>query len=94
MSKALHNRGRIEITAEIIRLCEEARRKTVIMYGANLSFEQLKRYLKELEEDQFIEKVVIEGSLFYKATRKGKHFLAAYDELLQLVKFNNAQSIH
>ena len=88
MFKRLRIRGRIEITAEIIRLCIEGKKKTTIMYGANLSYDQLKQYLRELEEQQFVEKVMIDGNIFYRATHRGRNYLAAYEELVRMIKFS------
>ncbi|AWS00362.1 winged helix-turn-helix domain-containing protein [Metallosphaera hakonensis] len=47
-------RGKLEIYADILTVCSLGGRKTEIMYRANLSYELLTKYLKELEEGHFI----------------------------------------
>jgi predicted transcriptional regulator len=79
-------RGRIDIAAEMIRLCSEGKKMTNIMYGANLSYDQLKRYLPELEEQRLIEKVMMDGNIFYRATHRGRNYLAAYEELVRIIR--------
>ena len=86
MFRERHFRGRMEITADIVRLCLEGTRKTAVMYKCNLSYEQLNRYLKEVQERGLIEKDVINGKGFYKATPKGRDYLAKYDRLQQIIK--------
>jgi predicted transcriptional regulator len=89
MSKKLRNRGWMEITVDILRLCEEGgKNKTAIMYGSKLSFAQMNRYFKELENEHLIEKVMRDGKPVYRATTKGKTLLAAYEELIRMIIFD------
>lgn len=67
-------RSDVAITLDILRLVRRGERKTRIMYGANLSYGMLTRYLDFLLERQFIETVEADGS--YKLTEKGLALIA------------------
>lgn len=62
-------RSDVGITLDILRLVRRGERKTRIMYGANLSYGMLTRYLDFLLERGFIELVEADGS--YKLSEKG-----------------------
>jgi len=69
-----------------IRLSSEGLRKTRLMYKCNLSFKQLKTYLRLLVEKKFVSLLYVtdEGKVrveVYKITQEGLGFLKAYDEL-------------
>jgi len=88
-------RSRIEIMASImneIRKSSGGIRKTRLMYRCNLSFRQLKIYVRLLREKGFLrstvlgsEKVGANGNNgkveVYHITEEGLSFLKAYDEL-------------
>ena len=62
-------RSDVAITLDILRLVRKGERKTRIMYGANLSYDMLTRYLDFLIDRGFIE---TDGSdTLYKLTTKG-----------------------
>ena len=62
-------RSDVAITLDILRLVRRGERKTRIMYGANLSYDMLTRYIDFLIERGFIE---TDGSdTLYKLTHKG-----------------------
>lgn len=62
-------RSDVAITLDILRLVRKGERKTRIMYGANLSYDMLTRYIDFLIDRQFIEN---DGSdTLYKLTPKG-----------------------
>lgn len=63
-------RSDVAITLEILRLVRRGERKTRIMYGANLSYGMLTRYLDFLIERGFIE--ADPGNQAYRLTPKGQ----------------------
>jgi len=77
-------RNNLLITAEILQLAREGARKTRIVYGANLNFKLLNRYLDQLERIGLVTSHAGEGSLI-RTTEKGMRFLDCYSGLQQLV---------
>jgi predicted transcriptional regulator len=78
------NRGRIDILADILSLSTEAVRKTHIMYGANLSYEQVSNYVEELQDKGFLEEVTTKR---YRITDKGRLYLEEYEALKRMMEF-------
>lgn len=64
-------RCRIEIYADILRVARKGARKTWIVYGANLNFVIVKRYLRELIGAGVLRKV----GAFYHTTEKGLEYV-------------------
>lgn len=79
-------RGRFDILADMVRICTEETRKTSVMYKAGLSYEQLCRYLEELEGKGLIVKTTRDNAAFYYTTEKGREFLDAYEKMKQKLK--------
>lgn len=86
--KVVPPRGRIDIMATIldeVRLSAEGLRKTRLMYRCNLSFKQLKVYLKLLEDKKFLRVASANGGngdvKVYRITEEGKSFLTTYNQL-------------
>jgi len=86
------NRGRLGIVLDILSLIKRRRkaRKTWIMYGTNLSFAQLNRYLGHLLALNLIKKVTIPhpkstrkslNPTYYVLTEKGKDIKKTLQEL-------------
>lgn len=73
-------RDRLDIIADILSVTGEAARKTRIMYGANLSFELVNRYLGEVLKAELVFVNPLGGALSYTLTEKGREFLKHYDE--------------
>ena len=73
------NRTRIEISAQILEIAKDGAIKNRIMYGAYVSWNQLKEYLSALAEDGLIER--IGGDQKYKTTKKGIEYLKTLDKL-------------
>ena len=71
-------RSDVGITLDIMRLVRRGERKTRIMYGANLSYEMLTRYLDFLLERGFIAETVDKG---YAVTDKGAGLMADLERL-------------
>jgi len=73
-------RNRLDIVKDILSILEVAgargSKKTHIMYGANLSYKLLKRYLDEVLDAGLIYKY----KSFYVITKKGKLFLQTYGD--------------
>ena len=72
-------RGRLEIVRDVLQVADgggdNGSKKTHIMYGANLSYKLLTRYLGEVLDAGLI---CAEGSC-YLITDKGKEFLRVYE---------------
>jgi predicted transcriptional regulator len=77
-------RGKIDITADILRAAETDVKKTQLMYQANLSFAALQRYLLELTQACLIAHE--DERHCYMLTEKGREFLAVYKEYSKVNK--------
>lgn len=71
-------RSSLEILQEIIRLADLGHKKTRIMYGANLSFDMLNKYLEFLTTKGF---VTVDATGRYAVTSDGRAFLADLDRV-------------
>jgi predicted transcriptional regulator len=75
----------MDIMASILKETKRASRKTKIMYSCNLSFRQLKLYLKLLVGERFLKVIPITESNVvaeaFQITEEGRSFLRAYDNL-------------
>ena len=70
-------RSRTAISVEILKTALEGAKKTHIVYGANLNFEVINRYLALLQDKKLIEK----KEDLYITTEKGKEFQELAKEL-------------
>jgi predicted transcriptional regulator len=70
------NRDRLAIVATILQIANSGSNKTRIMFGANLSFKLLEKYLALVVDAGFVR---VEGSLF-SLTEHGHDFLKRYNE--------------
>jgi len=77
------NREHLEIVAEILSLCKHPQTKTKVMYGTNLSYKMLQRYLSELQSLGLLE--VHHSLTKYMTTQKGLIFLEKWRELEALL---------
>ena len=59
---------------------------THLMYKANLSHNQMKLYLEELEKNKLVEKIAQEDKNVIALTKKGKDFYLQY---VQMREFEN-----
>ena len=71
-------RGRLDIIADILAVARQRAKKTQIMYGANLSYRLLTRYLAEIKRAYLVRFEREEKC--YVLTRKGLEFLERYKE--------------
>jgi predicted transcriptional regulator len=81
-------RSRTDIMASILHEASRRTRKTRIMYGCNLSYRQLQRYLTLLSNMDLLRAFSERESRetrFFQTTEKGKAFLSAYRELKALM---------
>ena len=82
--KISNRRSNIQIIADMLRLGEAG--KTEIMYGANMSYFQLQKYLKFLLEMKLIDKVALGNpSVSYRVTEKGFKLLKNIDSLQEML---------
>ena len=72
------SRGRLDIIADILAVARQRAKKTQIMYGANLSYRLLTRYLAEIRRAYLVRFEREEAC--YVLTRKGLEFLERYKE--------------
>ncbi len=80
------NRGKIQITADILYLCTVAIKKTHIMYKANLSYEQVNYYLTDLLNNDLLSQPILEDGVVFRTSEKGREYLKHYTRLMDLVK--------
>jgi len=81
---AMVKRNRLEIMAEILRLCSEPKTKTHVMYGTNLSWKMLQHYLSELQARELLE--VRDNLTKYVISKKGVDFVEKWKELKELLR--------
>ena len=74
----------IQIIADILR--QEEAGKTEILYGANLNYKQLAKYLDFLLEGGFLSEVKGKRIVMYQTTSKGKGLLQQIESLVQLLE--------
>ncbi len=76
-------RSDVQVAADMLRVKGT---QTAIMYGANLSYTQTRKYLYELSEMALIELIEIRGGRpLYGPTAKGEEFLELVDRLEDLL---------
>lgn len=80
------NRGKIQITADILYLSTVAIKKTHIMYKANLSYEQVNYYLTDLLNNDLLSQHILENGIVFRTSEKGREYLKHYTRLMDLVK--------
>lgn len=86
------NRGWLEITDLILKVCEKGALKTHIMYKCNLNSKQIQQYLDFLLTRRLVVKTQEAGDprrSIYVTTDRGKRFIHAYRELADIFKIQN-----
>lgn len=79
-------RSRTDIIAMILRAATNGATKTRIMYGAYLSYAQVKEYLGFLMEKNLIS--YEEGTGLYRVTETGVKLLRTYEGISDMVSVN------
>jgi predicted transcriptional regulator len=74
------NRCSLDIVRAMLFIASVRSRKTKIMYGSNLSFHQVEKYLRFLLRSGLLEHDVDSG---YLITALGREFLSLYEEYLE-----------
>ena len=75
--------------AQILSIVKDGSQKTQIMYKANLSFTQLKRYLTSMLASNLITQIASDGKEEYFATEQGMEFFQKHNELIQILNAND-----
>lgn len=79
-------RSRTEIVSEILELCKgNGTSKTKIMYGAYLSFSQLKEYMNLLLYNGML--IYNKGTNKYRTTEKGLDYLKAHNYIDNMLDY-------
>jgi predicted transcriptional regulator len=92
MSKRKNNRGKIQIMGDVLALATSGIKKTHLIYGANLSYEQVHLYLGELIGKRLIaQDVSSSDGVIYRTTEKGREFLLHYTRLVEFLEEGEKQ---
>lgn len=84
--KVGQRRSSIEIIAEMLKVGENGAGKTRIMYGANMSYSQIQKYLGFLIGHEFIDEVKIGNpSVTYRVTDSGLKLLNSINSVLEML---------
>ena len=87
-------RSDIEIIADMLRIGKTGAGKTKIMYNANMSYIQMKKYLGFLMSEGFIGRVKAGNpSVTYQATEMGVKLLKSIDDCTEILGVNDDKSI-
>jgi predicted transcriptional regulator len=76
------NRSRLGIIYQIVRICNDDQvSQTKLMYKANLSYFQLKKYVNTLLTKSLLQEAVHDGKKSYSCTPRGRQFIEAFRDL-------------
>lgn len=75
-------RGTTDIVADILFLCRTGKKKTGVMYQANLSHQMLKFYLWHMVQLRLLEESTDET---FKTTIRGEEFLSYYQRMATII---------
>jgi len=78
----MKNRSRTDIISQILEIAKGGTSKTRLMYGAYLSYTQLKEYLAALTKNGLVEFDRMEQKC--RTTERGLKFLKAHTQMLSL----------
>jgi len=84
--KVNQRRSNIEIIADMLKVGENGAGKTRIMYGANLSYSQIQKYLGFLVSQGFIDKIEVGNpAVTYKVTDSGLKLLNTINSIKEML---------
>lgn len=83
-------RSRTDIIAMVLRAAVNGATKTRIMYGAYLSYAQVKEYLNFLMEKNLVS--YEEGTGIYRLTESGMKLLRTYEGISEMISLNGNKS--
>jgi len=79
-------RSDIEIIADMLKIGENGAGKTQIMYGANMSYSQIQKYLGYLVGQGFIDKMKVGNpSVTYQVTDNGLKLLRLISSTMEML---------
>ncbi len=88
--KVNQRRSNIEIIADMLKFGENGAGKTKIMYGANLSYSQIQKYLGFLVSQGFIDKMEVGNpAVTYKVTDSGLKLLNTINSTIEMLGLND-----
>lgn len=83
-------RSDVEIIAEMLRIGENGAHKTKIMYNANLSYSQIKKYLSFLISQGYLDSMRASNlSVTYQVTDRGLKLLKSIDGFIEILGLND-----
>jgi predicted transcriptional regulator len=83
-------RSRTDIIAMILQAATHGATKTRIMYGAYLSYAQVKEYLAFLQEKNLI--AYEQGTSLYKLTEAGMNLLRTYEGISDMISITSKKT--
>jgi predicted transcriptional regulator len=85
------NRSRLSIIYHILWICHDAKvSQTQLMYKANLSYFQLKKYVNTLMIKGLLHETIYDNKKSYRSTSRGRQYIEAFRDLTRLL----GNSIH
>lgn len=92
--KINRRRSNIDIIAEMLKVGENGAGKTRIMYGANLSYTQIQKYLGFLLGQGFIGKMEMGNpSVTYQVTDSGLKLLESINSLKEMLGLDGEEML-
>ena len=87
-------RSDIEIIADMLKIGENGAGKTQIMYGANMSYSQIQKYLGYLISQGYIDQIKIGNpSVTYQVTDSGLKLLRLIDSIKEMLGLDDDYEI-
>ena len=87
-------RSDIEIIADMLKVGENGAGKTKIMYGANMSYSQIQKYLGYLISQGYIDQIKIGNpSVTYQVTESGLKLLRLIDSIKEMLGLDDDYEI-
>ncbi len=87
-------RSDLEIIAQMLKVSENGTGKTRIMYGANMSYTQIQRYLGYLKAQGFIDEIKMGNpSVNYKISSSGLKLLQLIENIKEMLGLDDDLAI-